>query len=78
MPYFSYRNQTISAWLDVGLRRRNCTRRSSLVFVILNRLVIDKTIRLDVGIWTYGELPCRQGLGPTGGSQKLMEAYGWR
>jgi hypothetical protein len=21
-----------------------------------------------VGIWTYGELPCRQGLGPTGGS----------
>jgi hypothetical protein len=31
-----------------------------------------------VGIWTYGELPCHQRLGPTGGSQKLMEACRWR
>ena len=31
----------------------------------------------SVGIWTYGEQPCHQRLGPTGGSQKLMEACGW-
>jgi len=40
-----------------------------------------------VEIWTYGEQPCHQRLGPTGGSQKLMgpsgssqkpmEACGW-
>jgi hypothetical protein len=29
---------------------------------------IDEEIEKGVGIWTYGELPCRQGLGPTGGS----------
>jgi hypothetical protein len=38
------------------------------VYQILPRYVILLKHKLFVGIWTYGELPCRQGLGPIDGS----------
>jgi hypothetical protein len=37
------------------------------------QLIKDVKNMTDVGIWTYGELPCRQRLGPTGGSHATRD-----